>query len=152
MLDKLRESSSGINSQRCTADDKQIALLKSLDRRINRFMVKVLLIKRNARAYDTAASVTMRNSLMIQNVIKSELLTAVHAVISEYGTVKFNGTLGPCILVKLINILRNDSKKLALSLKSYESLMRLIRLSIRIQKLPSVEVVKLLRVLDKERM
>ena len=113
-------------------------------------MIEVLLIKNDVRSYDTAALVTVRNTFLGCDVFDIELLTAVHAVVPEYGAVKLDNTLTSRLLMEIIDILGNYRLELTLSLKSYKGFVSLIRLGIRIYKLTLVEIIEDLGMLHKE--
>ena len=63
---------------------------------------------------------------------------------------KLDNALTAGLLVKVVNILCDDSLKLALSLKSYESLVSLIRPCVRIDKLTLVEIIEIFRMLHEK--
>ena len=113
-------------------------------------MLQILFIKNDIRSYDTAALVTVRNAFLGCNVFYIELLTAVHAVVSVYGTMELDNALAAGFLVKIIDILSDDSLELTLSLKSYESLVSLIRPCIRIDELTLIKIIEIFRMLHEE--
>ena len=150
MLKELGKSSCRIYRKRCTCDDHKIALLNCLDSIIYILMLKILFIKDDVRSYDTAASVTMRNAFLSCNILDIELLTAIHAVVPENGTVKLDNALASCLLMEVVDILCDYSLKLALSLKSDESLVSLVRSCIRIYELTLIEVIEIFRMFDEK--
>ena len=113
-------------------------------------MFKIFFVKNDVRSYDAAASVTVRNAFLSRDIFDIELLSAIHAVVSEYRTVKLDNALASCLLVEIVNVLCDYRLKLALSLKSYKSLVCLVRSCIRIDKLTLVKIEKVFRMLHEE--
>ena len=113
-------------------------------------MLKIFFVKNYVRPYDATASVTMWNAFLSRDIFDIELFTAIHAVVSEHRSVKLDNTLASCLLVEIIDILCDYCLKLALSLKSYESLVSLVRSCIRIDKLTLVKIEKVFRMLHEE--
>ena len=150
MLKELCKSCSRINSKRSTCYYEKIALLHCFDRIVNVFMIEVLLIKNDVRSYDPSALLAMRNAFLGDDIFKIVFLTAIHAVVSEYGTVQLDNALAACFLVEIINVLRDYRLELALSLEPYQSLVSLIRPCIGIDELTLIEIEKVFRMLHEE--
>ena len=89
--------------------------------------------------------------LRVQADMQSAMTSVVREV-AEYGTVKLYSLLGTCVLMELIDILSDYRRELTSLLKSNESLMCLIGLSIGIEELSSVKVIELFGMLSEERM
>ena len=62
---------------------------------------------------------------------------------------KFNNTLAPCLLMKVIDILGNNRLELALFLKSDKCLVSFIRFGIRIYQFALVEIIEIFCVRQK---
>ena len=150
VLKELSKCSGRIYRERRTCNDHEITLLDCLDGIVYVLMLKVLLIKDYIGTYYAAALVTVRHAFLGNHVFCIELLTTVHAIVPEYGTVKLDNALTSRLLMEIIDILGNYRLELTLSLKSYKGFVSLIRLGIRIYQLTLVEIIEDLGMLHKE--
>ena len=132
MVKELGKCCGRIDSKRSACDNEQIALLACLDRSINIFMLQVFLIENDIGTDYAAALIAAGNVFLGSNIFDIKLLAAVHAIVTEYGTVEFDNALAACFLMKIIYVLRDYCLKFTLLLKSYESFMGLIGLRIGI--------------------
>ena len=150
MLQELSKCCGRINSKRSTCDDEQITLLTSLDRRIDILMFEILFIKDDIRANDAAALIALGDSLLRRDILDIKLLAAIHAIIAEYGTVKFYYALTAGFLMQIIDILCDYRLELTLLLKPDKSLVSLIRLGIGIDELTLIKIKEDIRILYEE--
>lgn len=150
MVQELGECCGRINRKRSACDDEQVTLLARLDRSIDILMLKVFLVENNIGTDYAAAFIASGDAFLGSYVFDVELLTAVHAVIAENRTVKFDHALAACFLMKIINILCDNRFKLALLLKPYEGLVGLVGLCIGIYELTLVKIEKDIRIFHEE--
>ena len=141
--------------QGCDAYDKAVGFADPVYRLFQHMFFQGFFVKDYIRLDSLMAVLTHRYAIdtvcFIHDIVNIIALSAFHAAVSQYRSMKFADVFAPRQLMESIDILSHNAQKFAFFLQLCQSDMRLIWLCVRIDQVLLLIIIKIFRMLHKER-